>query len=57
MDEKKTHWLVGLIDKLGFPIVVTGWLLYERSTMMQQLTDAINNNTAAINHIMQKLGG
>jgi hypothetical protein len=54
MDKNKTNWVMDLIGKLGFPIVVTGWLLYERSTTLQTLVEAINNNTAAIQQILHK---
>lgn len=49
-----------LVSKLGFPIVVAGWLLYERYTMLAdqakqtaELTEAINRNSELIKGLME----
>lgn len=64
MDEKKVNLITSLINKVGFPILVVVWLLYERWTGMhnqesalRDLTQAINENTALIQHLMASLGG
>lgn len=70
MDEKKevnvqsksVSTIKDFISTLGFPIVVAGWLLYERYTMLanqdktiSELTDAINRNTELIAQLYQLL--
>ena len=39
---------VDTIATVGFPIAVTGYLLYERNTATKELTKAINNLTMLI---------
>lgn len=46
-----------LIGNFGFPIIVTGWLLWERMTTMTQITDAINQNTAVMAELIRTMGG
>lgn len=40
--------LQALIGSYGFPVVVTGYLLWERRTMIGQLTNAINDMRTAV---------
>ena len=35
------------ITQVGFPIVITAWLLWERKTTIDKLTETIANNTKA----------
>lgn len=53
-----------LVSTLGFPIVVAGWLLYERWTMLQdyqetlvKLTNTINQNTTVVQELIRTVGG
>jgi hypothetical protein len=50
-----------LIGQYGFPVLVTGYLLWERVNVMGQFTAAITANSAAIQElkvaIMQMGGG
>lgn len=64
MDEKKTGAIQSLIERLGFPIAVAGWLLYERWTMLQaqsetlsMLTQTIEENTQVVRQLLDKIGG
>jgi len=64
MDEKKVSSLQSLIERLGFPIAVAGWLLYERWTMLQsqsetlqRLTETINQNSEVVRQLMDRIGG
>ena len=40
-----------LIGNVGFPIVVALYLLWERRTLIKELTDAINALREAIEHM------
>lgn len=60
-EEKKTiiQTVKELVQTVGFPIVVAGWLLYERYNMLasnektlHSLTEAINRNTQMINQLI-----
>ena len=46
-----------LIGNFGFPIIVTGWLLWERMTTMTQITEAINKNTQVMAELIRTMGG
>lgn len=35
------------LKTFGFPVVVAGWLLYERNAAIQELRTAVQANTAA----------
>lgn len=57
---EKTSGIKELVAQLGFPIVVAGWLLWERWTMMTdynatlvQLTDAISKNSDMVRQLME----
>lgn len=39
--------VIGLVREFGFPVVVAGWLLYERRSVMKELQTAVQANTAA----------
>jgi hypothetical protein len=65
MDDKKAgvaSWLTDLISKLGFPIVISGWLLYERATSiaqqsetLQKLSETINQNSEVVQQLITTL--
>lgn len=44
-----------IICSVGFPIVVTGFLLWERTNTMTKLTETINANTSVIERLIDKL--
>lgn len=43
------------ISTVGFPIVVTGFLLWERKTTTEKLTETIANNTKVIELLIEEL--
>lgn len=54
--------LVDMVKTVGFPIVICGYLLYERRKIdiehkeeMKNMTDALNNNTVALTRIHEWL--
>ena len=46
-----------VICTVGFPIAVTGFLLWERMTTTKELTKTIANNTQVISLLIDKLEG
>lgn len=46
--------IIQAVSSLGFPIAVTIWLLWERKTSMDKLTEAIANNTKVIEILSEK---
>lgn len=44
-----------LVSTVGFPIVVVGFLLWERMTTTKELTKAIANNTEVIAKLSDRL--
>ena len=44
-----------LISTVGFPIAACIMLYVQQGKQMKELTEAVNNNTAAIKLILQKL--
>lgn len=64
-DDKKAglaSWVSDMISKLGFPIVITGYLLYERATAiaqqnetLQKLSETINQNSEVVQQLIQTL--
>lgn len=44
-----------VICTVGFPIVVTGFLLWERMTTTKELIKTIQNNTMVIDKLINKL--
>jgi hypothetical protein len=64
-DEKKNavvNWVADMISKLGFPIMITGYLLYERGTAIKEqnetlakLTETITHNSEVVQQLMQAL--
>lgn len=60
----ETSTIVQLISSLGFPIVCCIAMFWQNNKLtashkeeVSKLNDAINNNTIALNHIIDKLGG
>jgi hypothetical protein len=49
--EAKKNIVMDLVSKLGFPVVVCGWLLYERATTLGQLTSTIAENSELIKRL------
>ena len=47
--------IIQVVSSLGFPIAVTIWLLWERKTSMDKLTEAIANNTKVVEILCDKL--
>lgn len=47
--------IIQAVSSLGFPIAVTIWLLWERKTSMDKLTEAIANNTKVVELLCDKL--
>lgn len=43
------------ISTVGFPIVVTGFLLWERKTTTEKLTETIANNTKVIELLIDEI--
>ena len=59
-----TSTIVQLISSLGFPIVCCIAMFWQNNKLneshkeeVSKLNEAINNNTIALNHIIDKLGG
>lgn len=55
-------WLAEMVQTVGFPIVICGYLLYERRKIdiehkeeMKNMTEALNNNTVALTKIHECL--
>ena len=46
-----------LVSNIGFPIACCIMLYIQNSKQMKELTDAVNNNTAAITLLLDKMGG
>ena len=46
-----------LVSNIGFPIACCIMLYIQNSKQMKELTDAVNNNTAAITLLLEKMGG
>lgn len=44
-----------IVCSVGFPIVVTGFLLWERMTTTKELQKTIANNTEVIAKLIEKL--
>jgi hypothetical protein len=55
LDEKKLQFIKDFISTLGFPIVVTIWLLWERWTLIQQLTQTISKNTEVVQQLINQI--
>ena len=49
--------LLTILGSYAFPIVVTIYLLYERSTTTKTLIDAVNNLTNTTNMLVEYLKG
>lgn len=56
--------IVQLVSSLGFPIVCCIAMFWQNNKLneshkaeVSKLNEAINNNTIALNHIINKLGG
>lgn len=56
MDALDISTLTQLINGVGFPIAVAGWLLFKNTKDMKELHTAINNNTKIITVLAHKLG-
>lgn len=59
-----TNAIVQLISSLGFPIACCIAMFWQNNKLNEahkaevgKLNEAINNNTIALNHIIDKLGG
>lgn len=59
-----TSTIVQLISSLGFPIACCIAMFWQNNKLneshkeeVSKLNEAINNNTIALNHIIDKLGG
>lgn len=59
-----TSAIVQLISSLGFPIACCVAMFWQNNKLneshkeeVSKLNEAINNNTIALNHIIDKLGG
>ena len=59
-----TSTIVQLISSLGFPIACCVAMFWQNNKLNEshkaevgKLNEAINNNTIALNHIIDKLGG
>ena len=64
LPEKTTSTIKDMVSTLGFPIVITIWLLYERWTIITQqnetlskLTETINQNSEVVKELILKIGG
>ena len=44
-----------LIRNLGFPIVMVGYFIWDKTRLTNQLTDAINNNNLILEKLLTKL--
>ena len=53
----ETDVLLTILGSYAFPIVVTIYLLYERSTTTKTLIDAVNNLTNTTNMLVEYLKG
>lgn len=47
--------IIQAVSSLGFPIAVTIWLLWERKSSMDKLTEAIANNTKVVEILCDKI--
>ena len=63
-DNVDTSAIVQLISSLGFPIACCIAMFWQNNKLneshkeeVSKLNEAINNNTIALNHIIDKLGG
>ena len=63
-DTVDTSTIVQLISSLGFPIACCIAMFWQNNKLneshkeeVSKLNEAINNNTIALNHIIDKLGG
>ena len=63
-DNVDTSTIVQLISSLGFPIACCIAMFWQNNKLneshkeeVSKLNEAINNNTIALNHIIDKLGG
>ena len=63
-DNVDTSTIVQLISSLGFPIACCIAMFWQNNKLTEshkeevsKLNEAINNNTIALNHIIDKLGG
>lgn len=59
-----TNAIVQLVSSLGFPIACCIAMFWQNNRLneshkaeVSKLNEAINNNTIALNHIIDKLGG
>lgn len=59
-----TNGIVQLVSSLGFPIACCIAMFWQNNKLneshkaeVSKLNEAINNNTIALNHIIDKLGG
>lgn len=60
----ETSTIVQIISSLGFPIACCVAMFWQNNKLneshkeeVSKLNEAINNNTIALNHIIDKLGG
>lgn len=44
-----------IVCSVGFPVCVTGFLLWERTSTLSKLTETINANTTVIERLLDKL--
>ena len=47
--------LVELLEMVGFPIMMVGYFIWDKSKCMLQMTEAIKNNTLMMEKILIKL--
>lgn len=59
-----TNAIIQLVSSLGFPVVCCIAMFWQNNKLneshkaeVSKLNEAINNNTIALNHIIDKLGG
>lgn len=43
-----------LIQSLGFPIVMVGYFIWDKTKVTNQLTDAINNNNTILTRLLER---
>lgn len=48
--------LIEVIKNLGFPIAMVVYFAWDKSTITNKLTEAVNNNTLIMEKLLTKLG-